>query len=121
MCTDLTLSTQKKLKFYQQRWPIEVDNYYVKQFLGLGYFRVQPYEAVQKWFAVVFLDYAYLQWRLNPARPEEQFAIVADVIRYHRQEHTRHVLRAACEKSVEWQDVKRVFERFIREPKLAST
>ena len=112
MCTDLSLSTQKILRFYQKRWPIEVDNYYVKQFLGLGDFRVQSYEAVQKWFAVVFLAYTFLQWRLNHARPEEQFATVADVIRHHRQEHARHVLRAACE-SVEWRDVKRVFEQFI--------
>jgi len=121
MCTDLSLSTQTILRFYQKRWPIEVDNYYVKQFLGLGDFRVQSYEAVQKWFAVVFLAYTFLQWRLNHARPEEQFATVADVIRYHRQAHARHVLRAACEMSVEWRDVKRVFEQFIRRPKLVPT
>ena len=121
MCTDLSLSTQKILRFYQKRWPIEVDNYYVKQFLGLGDFRVQSYEAVQKWFAVVFLAYTFLQWRLNHARPEEQFATVADVIRYHRQAHARHVLRAACEMSVEWRDVKRVFEHFIRRPKFVPT
>jgi len=121
MGTDLSLSTQKLLRFYQKRWSIEVDNYYVKQFLGLGDFRVQSYEAVQKWFAVVFLAYAFLQWRLNHARSEEQFATVADVILHHRQEHARHVLRAACEKSVEWQDVKRVFEQFIRRPKLVPT
>jgi hypothetical protein len=121
MCTDLTLSTQKILRFYQKRWPIEVDNYYVKQFLGLGDFRVQSYEAVQKWFAVVFLAYTFLQWRLNHARAKEQFATVADVIRQHRQEHARHVLRAACEMSIEWRDVKRVFEQFIRRPKLVAT
>ena len=121
MCTDLTLSTQKILRFYQKRWPIEVDNYYVKQFLGLGDFRVQSYEAVQKWFAVVFLAYTFLQWRLNHARTEQQLATVADVIRHHRQEHARHVLRAACEKSVQWRDVKRVFEKFIRRPILAAT
>ncbi|UCC53981.1 MAG: hypothetical protein JSV68_08415 [Anaerolineaceae bacterium] len=87
----------------------------------MGDFRVQSYEAVQKWFAVVFLAYTFLQWRLNHARPEEQFATVADVIRHHRQEHARHVLHAACEKSVEWRDVKRVFEKFIRRPKLVPT
>ncbi len=35
LCTDLSLSPQQILTFYKKRWPIEVDNYYVKQLLGL--------------------------------------------------------------------------------------
>jgi len=31
LCTDLTLSAQNILSIYQKRWPIEVDNFYVKQ------------------------------------------------------------------------------------------
>ena len=67
LCTDLTLSAQQILPIYQKRWPIEVDNFYVKQQLGLADFRVQSYEATEKWFAVVFLALAFLQWRLNHA------------------------------------------------------
>jgi hypothetical protein len=44
-----------------------VDNFYVKQHLGLTDFRVQSYEATEKWFAVVFVALAFLQWRLNHA------------------------------------------------------
>ena len=47
------LSAQNILSIYQKRWPIEVDNFYVKQHLGLADFRVQSYEAIEKWFAVV--------------------------------------------------------------------
>jgi hypothetical protein len=54
LCTDLSLSVQQILTIYKKRWPIEVDNYYVKQLLGLGDFRVQSYEAVEKWFAIIF-------------------------------------------------------------------
>ena len=39
LCTDLTLSAQQILPIYQKRWPIEVDNFYVKQHLGLADFR----------------------------------------------------------------------------------
>ena len=67
LCTDLTLSAQQILPIYQKRWPIEVDNFYVKQHLGLADFRVQSYEATEKWFAVVFVALAFLQWRLNHA------------------------------------------------------
>ena len=113
LCTDLSLSAQQILTLYKKRWPIEVDNYYVKQLLGLGDFRVQSYEAVEKWFAIIFLAYTFLQWRLNHASPEENFKTIADVFRSHRQEHARHVLEAACEDALRWQDTTPVFERFI--------
>lgn len=90
-------------------------SYYVKQLLGLGDFRVQSYEAVEKWFSLVFLAYIFLQWRLNHASPDEKFRTVADIIRSHRQEHARHVLEAACKEALHWQDTAPVFERFIRQ------
>ena len=121
LCTDLSLSAQQVLTNYQKRWPIEVDNYYVKQLLGLGDFRVQSYEAVEKWFALVFLAYTFLQWRLNHALPDEKFKTVADVIRAHRQEHARHVLEAACAEALHWQDITPVLERFIRQPEPSLT
>ena len=73
LCTDLSLSAQQILSIYQKRWPIEVDNFYVKQHLGLADFRVQSYEATEKWFAIVFLALVFLQWRLNHAPPKEQW------------------------------------------------
>jgi hypothetical protein len=113
LCTDLSLAPQQILTFYQKRWPIEVDNYYVKQLLGLGDFRVQSYEAVEKWFAIVFLAYTFLQWRLNHKQPNERFQVVADVIRHHRQQHARHVLEAACAFAVMCKDMPQVLQRFV--------
>ena len=113
LCTDLSLAPQQILTFYQKRWPIEVDNYYVKQLLGLGDFRVQSYEAIEKWFAIIFLAYTFLQWRLNHTKPDERFKVVADVIRAHRQQHARHVLEAACNLAVACEDVTEVLQRFV--------
>ena len=90
-----------------------MDNYYVKQLLGLGDFRVQSYEAVEKWFAIVFLAYTFLQWRLNHKQPNERFQVVADVIRHHRQQHARHVLEAACAFAVMCKDMPQVLQRFV--------
>jgi len=115
LCTDLSLSPQQILTFYQKRWPIEVDNYYVKQLLGLGDFRVQSYEAIEKWFAIIFLAYTFLQWRLNHTQPDERFNVVADVIRAHRQQHARHVLEAACKLAVACEDVTQVLQRFVNQ------
>ena len=84
LCTALTLSAQQILPIYQKRWPIEVDNFYVKQHLGWTDFRGQSYEATEKWFAVVFVALAFLQWRLNHAPSEERLRSLADVVRQHR-------------------------------------
>lgn len=55
LCPNLALSAQPRLRIYQQRWPIDVDNFYVKQHVGLADVRVQSYEATEQWFAIGFL------------------------------------------------------------------
>lgn len=121
LCTNLSLSPQQILTSYQKRWPIEVDNYYVKQLLGLGDFRLQSYEAIEKWFAIIFLAYTFLQWRLNHSQPTEPFKVVADVIWDHRQQHAQHVLQAACEMVVACEDVTQVLQRFVSHRPLVPT
>ena len=116
LCTDLALSAQQILPIYQKRWPIEVDNFYVKQHLGLADFRVQSYEATEKWFAVVFLALAFVQWRVNHAPAEERLRSVADVVRQHRYEHARTLLEAACQEAAKLTDYLPVFKRFLCQP-----
>src|SRR5262249_33961876 len=116
LCTDLALSAQQILSIYQKRWPIEVDNFYVKQHLGLTDFRVQSYEATEKWFAVVFVSLAFLQWRLNHARTEEHLYSLADVVRQHRYEHARTLLETACQEAAQLTDYLPVFQRFLCQP-----
>jgi hypothetical protein len=41
--TDLSWLAPQSLPLYQKRWPMEVDNFYVKQQLGLADFRGQSY------------------------------------------------------------------------------
>lgn len=114
LCTDLTLAPQAILRTYRKRWPIEVDNWYLKQALGLADFRVQSYAAVQKWFAIVYLALTYLQWRRQHAGDLPPGATLADVIRIHRQEHAQQLLTAACELAAQLGQVQPVLERFIR-------
>jgi hypothetical protein len=113
LCTDLSLSAQNILSIYQKRWPIEVDNFYVKQHLGLADFRVQSYEAIEKWFAVVFLALGFLQWRLHHERAQAQWHSLADVVRHHRYEHARTLLETACQEAVKVSDSLSVLKRFL--------
>jgi hypothetical protein len=119
--TDLALSAQQILPIYQKRWPIEVDNFYVKQHLGLADFRVQSYEATEKWFAIVFLALVFLQWRLHHAHTKTQIHALADVVRQHRYEHARTLLETACQEAAKLIDYLPVFKRFLCQPTGDST
>ena len=116
LCTDLALAAQQILSIYQKRWPVEVDNFYVKQHLGLADFRVQSYEATEKWFAVVFLALVFLQWRLNHAKPKDAWQSLADVVRHHRYEHARTLLERACQEAAKVSNYLPVLRRFLSEP-----
>jgi len=116
LCTDLSLTAQQILPIYQKRWPIEVDNFYVKQQLGLADFRVQSYEATEKWFAIVFLALVFLQWRLNHASSKERWRSLADVVRQHRYEHARTFVETVCQEVVQVTDYLPVLQRFLCQP-----
>ena len=92
--TDTSLSAEEALKLYQKRWPVEVDNLYLKEVLGLGDFRLQSFEAIQKWFAVVTLAMNYLQYTAMLAyHPKRPLPSLADCRRQHQQTHVQALLR----------------------------
>jgi len=94
LCTDTSLSAEEALQLYQKRWPVEVDNLYLKQVLGLGDFRLQSFEAIQKWFAVVTLAINYLQYTAMLAyQPKRPLPSLADCRRQHQQAHLQALLR----------------------------
>ncbi|HEY5671467.1 MAG TPA: transposase [Anaerolineales bacterium] len=94
LCTDTDLSAEEALKIYQKRWPVEVDNLNLKEVLGLGDFRLQSFEAIQKWFAVVNLAINYLQYTAMLAyRPKQVLPSLAECKRQHQQAHVNRLLR----------------------------
>jgi hypothetical protein len=112
--TDLSLAPHTALQWYAKRWHCEVDNYYLKQRLGLGDFRLQSYEAIDKFCAVVHLAWAYVQWRLAHAT-DHRVRNPADVIRLHRDEHARDWLIGACQEAIACGDIDAVVQRFLPE------
>ena len=117
LCTDLSLSAQQILSIYQKRWPIEVDNFYVKQHLGLADFRVQSYEATEKWFAVVFLALAFLQWRLNHARAQGTNGILLPMWCVNTAMNMHGLcLETACQEAAKLSDYLPVLKRFLCQP-----
>jgi hypothetical protein len=112
LSTDLALSATVALQGYGRRWSCEVDNFYLKTRLGLADFRVQPYEAVDKWCTVVQLAWAYVEWRLAQER-SSQIQTPADIIRQHREEHARDWLTSALQMVLETGTIEPVLQRFL--------
>jgi hypothetical protein len=135
MGTDLALEVKKAFQWYGARWWDEVDNYYLKELLGLGDFRVQSYEATERWVLAVLLAWNYVLWRKGEeelAALQEHQAIAAeeaprirrlspaDIIRQHREEHAVTWLEAACRMAIKLGEVGPVLKHFLRLSKLPS-
>jgi hypothetical protein len=109
--TDLELAPATDMRYYAERWSCEVDNWYLKECLGLGDFRLRAYEAIAKFIAVVLLAWVYVQCRVCQQRSAGD--VPAQVIRQHRDEHAREWLTAACRLALELGAVEPVLARFL--------
>ena len=113
MSTDVTRSAQVALQGYRRRWSCEVDNFYLKTEVGLADFRVQSYEAVDKYMVVVLLAWGYIERRFVQER-SAQIKTYGDLIRRHRDEHAIDWLKSAIEMAMQTGDVDLVLQRFLR-------
>jgi hypothetical protein len=112
-CTDLTCSAKQALQGYAWRWSCETVNFYLKTRAGLEDFRVQSYEAVDKYMVVVHLAWAYVEQRFAQER-SAQVRTYGDIIRQHRDEHAIDWLQGAIEMAIETGNPKLVLQRFLR-------
>jgi hypothetical protein len=113
MSTALTRSAQQALQGYRRRWSDEVVNFYLKTQLGLSDFRVQSYQATDKYTFVVWLAWAYVEQRYEGER-SAQIKTYGDLIRRHREEHAVDWLTGALEMMRETGDIQQVLQRFLR-------
>lgn len=116
LSTDRKLSARTVLTWYGQRWSQEVDNWYRKELLGLGDFRVQSLEAEEKWYAVVELVLVFLYWHSYQDQEGPPRGGVAAVAARLRQEHACAVLEAACQEALATGDIAGVLRRYVHSP-----
>lgn len=120
LCTDTQLTEQEILRRYQNRWSQEVDYWHVKLQLGLGDFRMQSYEAIEKWYAEVYLTLAFLYWqRYEDSAKHKRTTSLSEVLSRMRADHNRAVLQAACEEMAAGAELDDVLQRYLQEPELA--
>jgi hypothetical protein len=115
MSTALTRTAAQVLQGYRGRWSCEVVNFYLKTQVGLADFRVQAYEAVDKYMVVVLLTWAYVERRFEQER-SPSLKTYGDLIRRHRDEHAAAWLTSALEMMATTGDIQQVLARFLRLP-----
>ena len=114
LCTDTTLSCQDILQKYQGRWRIETDYWHVKLHLGLGDYRLQSYEAIAKWYSVVYLVLVYLYWRkYEQERTHPSTTSLSAILQATRREHQEACLRQACTEVAAGTPLEEVLRRYL--------
>lgn len=113
-CTDLTCSAKQALQGYTWRWSCETVNFFLKVQLGLEDFRIQSYQAVDRYIVVVHLAWAYVEQRFALER-SAQVKTYGDIIRRHRDEHAIDWLTGAIEMAAQTGDTDLVLRRFLRQ------
>jgi DDE superfamily endonuclease len=114
LCTDTTLTCQDILQKYQSRWRIETDYWQVKMHLGLGDYRLQSYEAIAKWYSVVYLVLAYLYWRkYEHEREHGATTSLSAILQATRREHHEACLRQACTEVAAGVPLEDVLHRYL--------
>jgi hypothetical protein len=74
----------------------------------------QSYEAIEKWYAVVYLTLVYLYWRrCEEGEAHGHTPSLSEVVTGIRRDHQREVLRAACEEVAAGTPVEAVLERYL--------
>ena len=96
-----------------QQLSAPTSSFYLKTQLGLADFRVQSYQAVDKYMVVVLLSWAYVERRYEQER-SAQIKTYGDLIRRHREEHAVDWLNGALEMMRETGAIEPVMQRFLR-------
>jgi hypothetical protein len=95
LSSDTNLSVRCLLKYYGFRWQAEVNNFYLKERLGLADYRLQSIEAIFNWHTLVFVAYAFMQTqRAQPLfqNPKATLPTVGDCLVEHQRWHARQML-----------------------------
>lgn len=112
-CTDLACSAKQALQGYTWRWSCETANFFLKTQIGLEDFRVQSYEAVDRFVAVVHLAWAYVEYRFAHER-SARIKTYGDIIRQHRDEHAIDWLTGAIEMAAKTGNTDLVLQHLLR-------
>jgi len=96
LCSNTHLSVRCIVKYYGYRWQTEVDNWFLKERLGLADYRLHSLDAIQHWHTLVFAAFVFLQaQRVAPLlhRSKAPLASLSEVLAEHQRGHAEQTIQ----------------------------
>lgn len=87
LCTDHSLDLVTILRYYQVRWSIETGYRYFKELLGFDQYQLQSYYAIQRFWAIQFLTYNFLEFQRKEWSDDSNTLTLGDTVRRIRKDH----------------------------------
>lgn len=96
LCSDCRVGAEQILGWYQNRWSVEVDYLYVKEFLGGEDFRLSAFLAIYKYISLCFMALALLALRKwQQEQKDGKSYTSAQVLHQLRRQYTVRVFKEA--------------------------
>ncbi len=87
LCTDHSLDLVTILRYYHVRWNIETGYRYFKEMLGFDQYQLLSYKAIQRFWAIQFLTYNYLELQRREWANDKTNLTLGDVVRRIRNDY----------------------------------
>jgi SRSO17 transposase len=86
LCTDKSLDLVTILDYYRFRWNIETGYRYLKDLLGFDQYQMRSFQAIQRYWAIQFLVYNYLEIQRHEWSQGVNSLTIGDVVRRIRKD-----------------------------------
>lgn len=83
------------LKYYQNRWDIEVSYRYHKNSLGFDQYQVQSLTFIKRYWSMVFMTYTFLELFRTSKSKVLGLKTIGDTIGYFRQQYMVEIVKAS--------------------------
>lgn len=87
LCTDKSLDLVTILRYYDVRWSIETGYRYFKELLGFDQYQLQSFHAIQRFWAIQFLVYNFLELQRYEWSDDGTTLTLGDVVRRIRKDY----------------------------------
>jgi hypothetical protein len=108
LCTDQSLDLVTIQRFYHVRWNIETGYRYFKELLGFDQYQLLSYVGIERFWAIQFLTYNYLEFQRNEWSKTRGSMTLGDVVYRIRQEYFGQIIVNVYQQALERRPLKEI-------------
>lgn len=109
--TDIALDNSTIIKYYQNRWNIEVSYRYHKTSLGFDEYQVQSLKSIKRFWSMEFMTYTFLELFRVSNKKKFKFETLGDVIGHFRNKYLVNIVDIAYSRGKNNMDKEEMFSK----------